>query len=201
MIISYSQSSDNPDTLKITNKENFYLDNCSSVIPFNKREKGSLIIALINQKKITKIIVPNISVLGRNQIDVLNTIDFFINNDVSLFSQAERLETMDEYGRVKPDTILFLNLFRSLANMEYKNRIESHRFGIQQAKDLGRYKGVGGRQLDSIEEFFDKPKNINILRHLKRGESIRRTAKLVGASPGLVQKVKRWAQDHNKLEN
>ena len=201
MIISYLQSSDNPDSLKITNKQNFYLDSCSSVIPFNKREKGSLIIALINQKKITKIIVPNISVLGRNQIDVLNTIDFFINNDVSLFSQAERLETMDEYGRVKPDTILFLNLFKSLANMEYKNRIESHRFGIQQAKDLGRYKGVGGRQLDSIEEFFDKPKNINILRHLNRGESIRRTAKLVGASPGLVQKVKRWAQDHNKLEN
>jgi len=201
MIISYLQSSDNPDSLKITNKENFYLDSCSSVIPFNKREKGSLIIALINQKKITKIIVPNISVLGRNQIDVLNTIDFFINNDVSLFSQAERLETMDEYGRVKPDTILFLNLFKSLANMEYKNRIESHRFGIQQAKDLGRYKGVGGRQLDSIEEFFEKPKNINILRHLKRGESIRRTAKLVGSSPGLVQKVKRWAQDHNKLEN
>ena len=201
MIISYLQSSDNPDSLKITNKENFYLDSCSSVIPFNKREKGSLIIALINQKKITKIIVPNISVLGRNQIDVLNTIDFFINNDVSLFSQAERLETMDEYGRVKHDTILFLNLFKSLANMEYNNRIESHRFGIQQAKDLGRYKGVGGRQLDSIEEFFDKPKNINILRHLKRGESIRRTAKLVGASPGLVQKVKRWAQDHNKLEN
>ena len=201
MIISYLQSSDNPDSLKITNKENFYLDSCSSVIPFNKREKGSLIIALINQKKITKIIVPNISVLGRNQIDVLNTIDFFINNDVSLFSQAERLETMDEYGRVKPDTILFLNLFKSLANMEYKNRIESHRFGIQQAKDLGRYKGIGGRQLDSIEEFFEKPKNINILRHLKRGESIRRTAKLVGSSPGLVQKVKRWAQDHNKLEN
>jgi DNA invertase Pin-like site-specific DNA recombinase len=112
MIISYSQSSDNPDTLKIINKENFYLDNCSSVIPFNKREKGSLILALINQKKISKIIVPNISVLGRNQIDVLNTIDFFINNDVSLFSQAERLETMDEYGRVKPDTILFLNLFK-----------------------------------------------------------------------------------------
>jgi len=63
MIISYSQSSDNPDELKITNKENFYLDYCSSVIPFKKREKGSLILALINQKKISKIIVPNISVL------------------------------------------------------------------------------------------------------------------------------------------
>lgn len=201
MIISYFQTTDNSEAQKFHNKENVYLDLCSSVIPFTKREKGSLVFALINQKQISKVVVPNISVLGRNQIDVLNTIDFFINNDISLLSQAERLETMDEYGRIKPDTILFLNLFRSLANMEYKNRKESHRYGIQQAKDLGRYKGVGGRQLDSIEDFFAKPININILRHLKRGESIRRIAKLVGSSPGLVQKVKRWAIDHNKLEN
>ena len=201
MIISYFQTTDNSEAQKFLNKENIYLDLCSSVIPFTKREKGSLVFALINQKQISKVVVPNISVLGRNQIDVLNTIDFFINNDISLLSQAERLETMDEYGRIKPDTILFLNLFRSLANMEYKNRKESHRYGIQQAKDLGRYKGVGGRQLDSIEDFFAKPININILRHLKRGESIRRIAKLVGSSPGLVQKVKRWAIDHNKLEN
>jgi len=201
MIISYFQTTDNSEAQKFLNKENVYFDLCSSVIPFTKREKGSLVFALINQKKISKVVVPNISVLGRNQIDVLNTIDFFINNDISLLSQAERLETMDEYGRIKPDTILFLNLFRSLANMEYKNRKESHRFGIQQAKDLGRYKGVGGRQLDSVEDFFEKPMNISILKHLKRGESIRRTAKLVGSSPGLVQKVKRWAIDHNKLEN
>ena len=163
MIISYFQTTDNSEAQKFHNKENVYLDLCSSVIPFTKREKGSLVFALINQKQISKVVVPNISVLGRNQIDVLNTIDFFINNDISLLSQAERLETMDEYGRIKPDTILFLNLFRSLANMEYKNRKESHRYGIQQAKDLGRYKGVGGRQLDSIEDFFEKPKNINIL--------------------------------------
>ena len=86
--------------------------------------------------------------------------------------------------RVKPDTILFLNLFRSLANMEYQNRIESQRFGVQQAKELGR----GRRKTITVEEFFDKPKNINILRHLKRGESIRRTAKLVGSSTGQFKK-------------
>lgn len=200
MIVNYFQTNDKLDVNRIVKGENVYVDFCPSIIPFFKREKGSLLFALINQKKISKIIVENISILGRNQIDVLNTIDFFINNDISLYSKLERLETMDEYGRIKPDTILFLNLFRSLANMEYKNRKDSHRFGIQQAKDLGRYKGVGGRKLESIEEFFDKPVNQNILRHLKRGESIRRTAKLVGSSPGLVQKVKRWALDHNKLE-
>ena len=200
MIISYFQTSNNLEAESFSKKENVYIDLCSSVIPFSKRDKGSLLFALIKQKQISKVIVPSISVLGRNQIDVLNTIDFFIQNDVSLISQLERLETTDDYGRIKPDTILFLNLFRSLANMEYQNRVESHRYGVQQAKELGRYKGVGGRQLESVEEFFDKPKNINILRHLKRGESIRRTAKLVGSSTGLVQKVKRWAIDHNKLD-
>ena len=198
MIITYLQTTNNSQAQMFIKQENSYVDLCSSVIPFDKRDKGSLILALIGQK-ISKLIVQNISMLGRNQINVLNTIDFLINNNVCLVSQSEQLETMDEYGRVKQDTILFLNIFRSLANMEYKNRKESHRYGIQQAKDLGRYKGVGGRQLESIEEFFEKPKNINILRHLKRGESIRRTAKLVGASPGMVQKVKRWAQDHNRL--
>ena len=201
MIINYLQTTSENEAKIFFNKENTHVDLCSSVIPFEKRDKGSLILALINQKKISKLIVPNISMLGRNQINVLNTIDLLINNNVCLVSQSERLETMDEYGRVKQDTILFLNIFRSLANMEYKNRKESHRFGIKQAKDLGRYKGVGGRQLESIDEFFAKPKNINILRHLKRGESIRRTAKLVGSSTGLVQKVKRWAIDHNRYEN
>tara|TARA_B100001027_G_scaffold207403_1_gene171790 strand:+ start:72 stop:677 length:606 start_codon:yes stop_codon:yes gene_type:complete len=199
VIITYLQTINDSQAQMLINKENSYVDLCSSVIPFEKRDKGSLILALIGQKKISKLIVKNISMLGRNQINVLNTIDFLINNNVCLVSQSEQLETMDEYGRVKQDTILFLSMFRSLANMEYKNRKESHRYGIQQAKDLGRYKGVGGRQIESIEEFFEKPKNVNILRHLKRGESIRRTAKLVGASPGLVQKVKRWAQDHNRL--
>ena len=200
MIISYFQTHDNLKAETLSKRENVYVDLCSSVIPFSKREKGSLLFALVKQNKISKVIVPSISVLGRNQIDVLNSIDFLIQNDVSLVSQLERLETTDDYGRVKPDTILFLNLFRSLANMEYQNRIESQRFGVQQAKELGRYKGLGGRRLELVEEFFDKPRNINILRHLKRGESIRRTAKLVGSSTGLVQKVKRWAIDHNKLE-
>ena len=95
MIISYFQTSDNSEAESLSNKENVYVDLCPSIIPFSKREKGSLLFALIKQKKITKVVVPSISVLGRNQIDVLNSIDFFIQNDVSLISKHERLETTD----------------------------------------------------------------------------------------------------------
>ena len=72
MIISYFQTSDNSAAENLSKRENVYVDLCSSVIPFSKREKGSLLLALIKQKKISKVIVPSISVLGRNQIDVLN---------------------------------------------------------------------------------------------------------------------------------
>jgi len=200
MIIYYIQESDKSKISSNYDSSNHYVDNCSSIIPFSKRDKGSLIFGLIGQKKISKIIVDSISMLGRNQIDVLNTIDFLIQNGVALSSKNEGLDTMDEYGRVRSDTILLLNLLKSLANMEYTNRKESQRYGVSKAKDLGRYKGVGGKQLESIEEFFEKPKTVNILRHLKRGESIRRTAKLVGSSTGLVQKVKRWSIDNDKLQ-
>ena len=200
MLIYYIQESDKSKISTNMESPNYYVDNCSSIIPFSKRDKGSLIYGLIGQKKISKVLVDSISMLGRNQIDVLKTIDYFIQNGVALSSKKEGLDTMDEYGRIKTDTILLLNLLKSLANMEYTNRKESQRYGVSKAKEFGRYKGVGGKQLESIEEFFEKPKTVNILRHLRRGESIRRTAKLVGASTGLVQKVKRWSIDNDKLQ-
>ena len=137
MIIYYIQESDKSKISSNYDSSNHYVDNCSSIIPFSKRDKGSLIFGLIGQKKISKIIVDSISMLGRNQIDVLNTIDFLIQNSVALSSKNEGLDTMDEYGRVRSDTILLLNLLKSLANMEYTNRKESQRYGVSKAKDLG----------------------------------------------------------------
>ena len=79
MVITYYQTTNDSDVKTFTNKENTYVDLCSSVIPFDKREKGSLILALISQKKISKLIVKNISMLGRNQINVLNTIQLIFS--------------------------------------------------------------------------------------------------------------------------
>ena len=70
MIISYFQTSNNLEAGSFSKKENVYVDLCSSVIPFSKREKGSLLFALIKQKQISKVIVPSISVLGLSLIHI-----------------------------------------------------------------------------------------------------------------------------------
>ena len=46
MIISYFQTSDNSEAESLSKRENVYVDLCSSVIPFSKREKGFIIICL-----------------------------------------------------------------------------------------------------------------------------------------------------------
>ena len=87
MVITYLQTTSDSKAEMFLNKDNTYVDLCSSIIPFDKRDKGSLVMALISQKKISKLLVQNISMLGRNQINVLNTIDHLINNNVCLVSQ------------------------------------------------------------------------------------------------------------------
>ena len=43
MIITYLQTTNDSQAQMFINKDNSYVDLCSSVIPFDKRDKGSLI--------------------------------------------------------------------------------------------------------------------------------------------------------------
>ena len=54
MIIYYIQESDKSKISSNYDSSNHDVDNCSSIIPFSKRDKGSLIFGLIGQKKISK---------------------------------------------------------------------------------------------------------------------------------------------------
>ncbi len=45
----------------------------SGKIPFNDRERGRELIKLVNEGKVTELVVEDLSRLGRNTIDVLTT--------------------------------------------------------------------------------------------------------------------------------
>ena len=63
--------------------------------------------------------------------------------------------------------------------------------GIANAKKKGVYVGRKEGSKESTEQFLNKKLTQTIIRHLKAKESIRRAAKLSGASVGTVQKVKK----------
>ena len=65
-------------------KEVIFIDIISGAVPFKKREQAKKLIEDIKAGKINYLSVKEISRLGRNLIDVLETIDFLNHNKVNL---------------------------------------------------------------------------------------------------------------------
>ena len=88
----------------------------------------------------------------------------------------------------------------SLSEYERDRLTERRREGIQKAKERGAYINNGGnRRPLTLQAFFNKQKNANCLKELKKGESLRRAAMLSGVSLGTAQKVSKLAISEGML--
>ena len=72
--------------------------------------------------------------------------------------------------------------------------------GINSAKQKDAYKGNGGNKPTlTYDQFINKDKNQKCLKELKKGESIRRAARLAGLSIGTCVKIKKLAEINGDL--
>ncbi len=84
---------------------------------------------------------------------------------------------------------LLVSVLSTLAEIDYNNRREAQREGIERAKAEGKYKGrANGTSLSDIQLV---EKHSDIVRELNSGDSIRRTARLTKKSKSTVQHVKK----------
>lgn len=178
--------------------EGKYIDRCSGSIPLAKREAGAKLLSDIEAGKVSAVEVHSIDRLGRNTLDILQTIENLNAKGVNVISQKEGLQTLIE-GKPNPTAKMVLGVMASLAEFERELIRERQREGIEAAKKRGAYKDNGGRSMQTIEEFFSNSKNAACLRELRKGESIRRAAKLSGVSPATAQKVKKLASLNDRL--
>lgn len=172
-----------------------FKDTCSGSIAFSERTEGAKIVKLVKEGKIEEILIHDISRIGRNNLDVLNMIQFFTENGVNLISRREGLSTMIE-GKVNPIASLMVGLLSTLAEYELERLRERRNEGIAKAKDRGVYANHGGnRRVETREEFLSKSDTKKIIKYLNEGNSLRRSALLSKASLGKVQKVARVLED------
>jgi DNA invertase Pin-like site-specific DNA recombinase len=170
------------------------VDKCSGSIPFNKRENAPKVLKTANEGKIDTLLVHSIDRLGRNTIDILQTIQEFTKLGVNVKSEKEGLETLIE-GKENPIAKLMINIMATLSEFERERILERQAEGIQKAKERGVYKTNGGNRVPlTLQEFFNKEKNVRCLKELKRGESLRRAAALAGVSLGTAQKISKLAR-------
>jgi DNA invertase Pin-like site-specific DNA recombinase len=168
-----------------------FKDKCSGSIPFKERTAGGVLFKHILNNEVEELKVHSIDRLGRDTLDIMNTIQISTSKGVNVVSHKEGLQTLID-GKENPTAKLMIGILATLSEFE-KNRIkERQQEGIARAKERGVYKTNGGnKKAESESVFMNKPKVQKVIKYLKQGESVRRCAKLSECSVSLVQKVKK----------
>ena len=190
--IRVSSEGQNTDRQRSQLKE--FIDVCSGSISFNERPQA---IELLSDKNITEVHVHSIDRLGRNTLDIMQTIQNFTKKGVNVISDKEGLQTLIN-GKENPIAKMMIGILGTLAEFELSRIKERQAEGIAKAKERGVYVGGVGRKegtTESIEVFLKKESVKSIVKHLKNNESINRTALLSKTSAGTVKKVKKMIKE------
>ncbi len=151
-----------------------------------KREGTEKLIRLAKANQIQKVLVHEISRLGRNAYDVLRTVEALFEAKCSVFDFRQHQETMDRYYQKTTYATIVLPVLAGMA--EEWLRIHSFRIksGLKQAKLKG--KVLGRPKSDSIKN------EGKVLPLLKQGLSYRKIAKQLGMSKDTINKISKKHQ-------
>lgn len=143
----------------------------------------------IESNKVDKILVWELSRLGRNTLEVLKSLDLFHSKGISLYVLNYNIETLNEDGTINPMAQMMVTMLAEFSRAErssIQQRLASgYKKHIASGGRIGRIKGVKMENSTLLE------KHKEIVKYLKKGRSIRETATLVDKSTRTVLKVKK----------
>lgn len=139
----------------------------------------------------TILLCSELSRVGRSAFEVLETIKTLVDSNINLYLQKEQLTLLDDNGKPSLFAPIMLATLATCAQLERDNiqfRLNSgRRVYVENGGRLGRPKGSIKTADQRIEE------NQDIIGYLKKGYTIRDTARLCGKSVSSVQRVKKVA--------
>jgi len=168
-------------------------DKCSGVVPFFDRPSGMKIKEMCDSGDLKQVSVLQIDRLGRNMLDILNTIHYFSQRKVCVHFLSQGLRTIEEDGTENPISKMMISILGVVSEME-KNLIRERQLeGIKLAKIKGVYTGRKSDTKEDPIKFLSKPRNQKVLEYLKKGYKGCEISKIVGVNPNTISKVKRVA--------
>ena len=177
--------------------EIIYIDKISGSIPFSKRPQAFKLLKDILEKKINYISISSIDRLGRNTLDVLQTIEQLHLLNICLKVDNLGLESLTN-GKENPTFKLIISVLANISEMERNSILERQKEGILIAKAKGIYLGRVRDTIESSEKFLSKyPRVVNYL-NKKNPPTIIEIAKLTDCSKNTVQKVKKYLKNTHK---
>lgn len=143
---------------------------------------------LAREGKIKKVLVHEVSRIGRRNSVTHKFVENLLEMGVSLYWHQQRIETLLPSGKRNPAAGIMLALLSEMALAETETLRERIVSGLEEAKRKGVRLGRPHGSSTSSEEFLKKHRDI--VRLLKEKHSIRNAAKIAGKGISTVQKVK-----------
>ena len=144
-------------------------------------------VEFVEANNVDKIVVTELSRLGRDTLQVLEVIELFNQKKISLYIQNYSIETLTEGGKVNPMSQFLITILAEVARMERKTIKERMDSGYQNFRANGGLVGrkQGYRKSDEAmkEEYAEE------IRLLKRGYSLRNVSKLTHTSVNTLRKL------------
>lgn len=138
---------------------------------------------------VDSLLISELSRLGRNVDEVLANVRLCKEKHLNIYFQKEALSLFQADGKENPYLTIMIAVLGTCAQMERENIIfrlnSGRRRAIENGVKMGRKVG-STKSRETIEQEYK-----SVIKELKHGTSLRRTARLCGCSPTTVGKVKK----------
>lgn len=165
-----------------------HIDKISGKIAFEDRPEGKKIIEAVKNGIVSELIVFDVDRLGRDVINILETLKLFKESKVCVTIHKLSLKSFLD-GKPNPIFELLTTVMATVAQMELDKIKERQKEGIKAAKERGVYVGKpkGSKNKDSVSLV---KKHVDIAICIKNGMSINDTVKTTGKSKSTVKRVR-----------
>ena len=144
-------------------------------------------IQFVKTNKVDKVLVLEISRLGRSTLEALKVIEMLNEEKICLFVKNYNIETIDSTGKVNPMAQFLVTILLEVARMERSTIRERVWSGYQNFRNSG---GKVGRK-EGYRKTDEQIKNeyIEEAKLLRKGISLRNVSKITGTSVNTLRKV------------
>jgi len=157
----------------------------------SSREDIAEIYELVETKAVQKVLVTELTRLGRVAKEIREVYEFLAKNNIAIFIQSLGLDTGAKGAFQKAINNIIITILAEIAELETVRLSERIKSGMREARrkgiKVGRPKGV---KADMKELIKTNAKYKSAAKALKEGLSLRKTAAFAGISINTVRKIK-----------
>ena len=154
----------------------------------NERKELTSLLSYARVQHINRVLVTELSRLGRDTLQVLAAIDMLNKAKVSLYIMNYNIETLTPDGKVNPMSQFMITLLAEVARMERRTIKERMASGYNNFRTNGGKVGRKTGYRKSDEDFRTQYKDV--FRLLGKGVSLRDISKATGVSVNTVKRCK-----------